>query len=164
MSLLNQVFQGNPNLLGLVASGGEPNAPNVGIDTVNGAIYESAGSGWTALGGALVNKTVQTSITAEAATVTFPVARTGLYTITVYEVSTTATAGTLPAETATWTDADSGVASTSAFLADKATAAAGIVNTGTVTVNALAGTNIVLTASSFATATYTIKTRIQFLG
>ena len=62
MSLLNQVFQGNPNLLGLVAAGGEPNAPNVGIDTVNGAIYESAGSGWTALGGALVNKTVQTAI------------------------------------------------------------------------------------------------------
>jgi hypothetical protein len=164
MSLLNQVFQGNPNTLGLTAAGGSQIAPNVGIDTVNGALYESVGNGWLALAGATVSKTVQSAITAEANTVTFAVPQTGLYQITVYEVSTTATAGTLPAETATWTDADSSVASTNAFLTSKATAAAGTVNSGTVTVNALAGTNIVLTASAFATATYTIKTRIQFLG
>ena len=164
MSLLNQVFQGNPNTLGEVASGGSSIAPNVAIDTVNGALYESVGNGWQALGGALVNKTVQSAITAEMANVVFTVPQTGLYDLSGYEVSTTATSGTLPTISATYTDADSGTSVTATVVTGGSTSAAGTAFSGSALVNAKAGTTITLSGASYATATYTVKTRIQFLG
>ena len=145
MSLLNQVFQGNPNTLGLTVSGGSPIAPNVGIDTVNGALYESVGNGWNALGGAVVNKTVQSAITAEMANVVFTVPQTGLYDISAYEVATTAT-------------------ETKTVVTGNTSSAAGTTFSGQLLANATAGTTITLSGASYATATYTVKTRIQFLG
>ena len=164
MGLLNQVFQGNPNTLGVVASGGSAIAPNVGIDTVNGALYESVGNGWSALGGALVQKTVQSAITAEMANVVFTVPQTGLYEIYGYEVSTTSTSGTLPTISAVYTEADSGVSTTETVVTGNTTSAAGTIFRGSLLVNAKAGTTITLSGASYATATYTVKTRIQFLG
>jgi hypothetical protein len=164
MSLLNQVFQGNPNTLGLTVSGGSQIAPSVGIDTVNGALYESVGNGWNALGGAVVNKTVQSAITAEMANVVFTVPQAGLYDISAYEVATTATSGTLPTISATFTDADSGTSVTETVVTGNTSSAAGTTFSGRLLVNAKAGTTITLSGASYATATYTVKTRIQFLG
>ena len=164
MSLLNQVFQGNPNTLGLTVSGGSPIAPNVGIDTVNGALYESVGNGWNALGGAVVNKTVQSAITAEMANVVFTVPQAGLYDISAYEVATTATSGTLPTISATFTDPDSATSETKTVVTGNTSSAAGTTFSGQLLANATAGTTITLSGASYATATYTVKTRIQFLG
>ena len=97
MSLVNQVFQGSPNALGAVASGGSKQAPNVAVDTANKAFYFSVGNGWEPESGA-VAKAILSSQTAatQANVLTFTAPVTGLYRLDTYAVQMTATGGTLP--------------------------------------------------------------------
>lgn len=166
MGLLNQVFQGNPNTLGLIAAGGEPNAPNVGIDTVNNVFYVSAGNGWVPAGGGSVAKailTAQSSTIANLLTYVAPVS--GLYRVDTYTVQATATNGTLPVPAVAFTEADLGTSSTINTVASgTATTGQGQSQSGSVLVNAKAGTNIVVSSAGPTTLTYNIKTRVEFLG
>jgi hypothetical protein len=165
MSLLNQVFKGNPGQLGAVASGGSPSAPNVAVDSVNGVLYLSTGNGWQPFSDAML-KTVfsNTSAAAIANVLTLVAPSTGIYRVTTYAVQTTATASDLPATNVSYTEGDTGVAQpTNVIQAVDDTTTQGSHQTGTVTINALANTPIVV-SSSAGTGVYTLKARIEFLG
>ena len=100
MSLLNQVSQGNPNTLGVIASGGSSIAPNVLIDTVDGALFQSVGNGWVPLTGVISKVIASAQVANNANVLTFTAPVSGLYEVDLYEVSTnTPTAATLPAIT-----------------------------------------------------------------
>src|ERR1035441_1886334 len=107
MSLLNQVFQGNPTVLGVAASGGSAQAPNVAIDTVDGALFMSVGNGWQPLAN-IAQKSIASAQVANNPNVsTFTAPVSGLYNVNLYAVSTNApTAATLPAMTVVYTDLD----------------------------------------------------------
>jgi hypothetical protein len=165
MSLLNQVFQGNPSTLGAVAAGGSQVAPNIAVDTVNAALYLSTGNGWQPFSDALA-KTVfsNTSVAAIANVLTLVAPATGIYRVTTYAVQTTATASDLPSTNVSYTEGETGVAQpTNAIQAEAAETAAGAHVTGTVTINALAGSSIVV-SSAAGTGVYTLKARVEFLG
>ena len=165
MSLLNQVFQGNPSTLGAVAAGGSPIAPNIAVDTVNGALYLSAGNGWQPFSDALA-KTVftNTSVAAIANVLTLVAPSTGIYRVTTYAVQSTATASDLPSTNVSYTEGDTGVAMpTNVIQAEAPETAEGAHVTGTVTINVLAHTPIVV-SSAAGTGVYTLKARVEFLG
>jgi hypothetical protein len=166
MGLLNQVFQGNPTALGAVASGGSTVAPNLAVDTVNGSLYISAGNGWQPLSDA-VAKSILSSQTAatQSNVLTYKAPATGLYRIDTYAVQMTATGGTLPSTAVAYTEGETGA--TESGLAVQATGTgtnAGDNKSGTVIINAQAGTNIVVSSASAATLTYTLKARVEFIG
>ena len=79
MGLLNQVFQGNPNVLGDVAAGGSSIAPNVGIDTVDGTLFVSAGAGWVPLTGVAQKAVASAQAANNANVLTFTAPASGLY-------------------------------------------------------------------------------------
>ncbi len=165
MGLLNQVFQGNPTTLGTIAAGGSKIAPNVGIDTVNGALYESVGNGWQPLADVLAKSVIsnQTAAT-QANLLTYNVSVSGLYRVDAVTIEATATTGTLPSVSAAYTDAELGTANTSQVVASGAGGGQGDSLSGSTIVNAQAGTTIVLSSAGALTLTYNIKTRIEFLG
>lgn len=170
MSLLNQVFQGNPNVLGVTAAGGTTVAPNLAIDTVDGVIFLSAGAGWVPLTG-VAQKAVATAQAANNANVlTFTAPSTGIYEIALYEVSTnTPTGATLPAMTATFTDDAAAVSVTETIASVGSVSAAGVTNSGILLANVTAGGTIVIATSSYAAGTgtalqYTIKARVSYRG
>lgn len=165
MGLLNQVFQGNPNTLGVVAAGGEPNAPNVGVDTVNGAFYISSGNGWTPAAD-VVEKTILTgqgNSVSSLLSYTTPVA--GLYRVDTYTVQATAANGTLPVPTVHFTEADLATTSTVTTVASGAnTTGEGQSQSGFALANAAANSAITVSVGAPTTLTYNIKARIEFLG
>lgn len=167
MSLLNQVFQGNPNTLGVVSpAAGSPQAPNVGVDTVNNAFYINAGNGWVPATD-VVAKAVLSGQTAatQANILTFKPTSTGLYRIDAYTVQATSTNGTLPEVDVAYTEGDTSVAQTGeVVLASGATTGQGQHKSGSIIINALAGVNIVVSSQSAATLTYDVKVRIEPLG
>ena len=166
MSLLNQVFQGNPNALGAVAAGGTPVAPNLAVDTVNAGLFLSAGNGWQPLANVIAKSVIsaQTAAT-QSNLLTFKPSFTGLYRITAYTVQATSTNGTLPEVDVAYTEGDTSTAETGeVVLASGATTGIGQHKSGSIVINALKGVNIVLSSQSAATLTYDIKTRIEFLG
>lgn len=166
MGLLNQVFQGNPNALGAVAAGGAPNFPNVAVDTVNDVFYINAGNGWVPASVATA-KAILSSQTAatQANLLTYAVTTTGLYRLDTYAVQMTATGGTLPSTAAAYTEGDTGVAQTGAAIQATGTGTnAGDNKSGSLIINAKAGTNIVISSASAATLTYTLKARVEYLG
>ena len=81
-----------------------------------------------------------------------------------FTIATTATSGTLPAVTVTYTDADSGLAVSDAILTSTTTSAAGTQKYATGVINVKAGGTITFTGSAYATATYTAKLRVSYLG
>lgn len=166
MGLLNQVFQGNPNALGVVASGGSPTAPNVGVDTVDGTLYLSAGNGWVPFSDAVAKSILSNQTAATQANVlTYAVPATGLYRLTTYAVQIGATGGTLPSTAAAYTEGDTGATETGLAIQATGTGVnAGDNKSGSVTINAKAGTNIVISSAAAATLTYTLKARVEFLG
>jgi hypothetical protein len=166
MGLLTTVFQGNPNSLGAVASGGSQAAPNVAVDTVNAAFYLSAGNGWVPFSDALAKSIISSATAAtQANLLTFAVPVTGLYRLTTYAVQIGATGGTLPSTAAAYTEGDT--SATESGVAIQATGTGtnnGDNKTGSLVVNAKAGTNIVISSASAATLTYTLKARVEYLG
>ena len=165
MSLLNQVFQGNPSTLGAVAAGGSQVAPNIAVDTVNAALYLSTGNGWQPFSDALA-KTVfsNTSAATIANVLTLVAPATGIYRVTTYAVQTTATASDLPATNVSFTEGDSGVAlPTNVIQEADDVAAAGAHASSSLIINALAGSSIVV-SSAGGTGVYTLKARVEFLG
>jgi hypothetical protein len=140
------------------------NTTTSAIDTSTRAEWvNSNGKGWAPVSSAFdVNN--QSSITAEitAHVVTVPV--TGIYRVSALAVATTATSGTLPAVTVTYTDADSATAESVALITSTATSAAGTQKSGELYINVKAGGTITFTGTSYATATYSAKLRTEYLG
>lgn len=169
MGLLNQVFQGNPNVLGAVAAGGSPIAPNVAIDTVDGNLFISAGAGWVPLSGVAQKAVASAQVANNANVMTYTARATGLYRVDIYEVATnTATGATMPSVTVVYTDADSAVVETDT-LSGGATSAAGTFFQGTYLANVKAGGTIVVATTSYAAGSgtalqYTIKVRVSYRG
>lgn len=166
MGLLNQVFQGNPNALGVVAAGGSPIAPNVAIDTVNGTFYLSTGNGWVPAAN-ITAKAILSSQTAatQANLLTYKAPKTGLYRLTTYAVQIGATGGTLPSTAAAYTEADSGAAVTGDAIQATGTGTNnGDHKSGSLIINLLGGTSVVISSASAATLTYTLKARVEYLG
>jgi len=170
MSLLNQVFNGNPNTSGVLAQGGLTNAPNLGIDTANGTIYLSAGAGWVPLTGVAQKAIASAQAGNNANVTTFTAPAAGLYEVDLYAVSTnTPTAATLPAMTATYTDADSNASVTQTIADVGSVASPGVVNSGKLFVNLKAGGTVVVATTSYdagsgTALTYNVKSRVSFLG
>lgn len=163
MSLLNQVFQGNPNSLGVAAAGGSQVAPNVALDSVDGTLFMSTGSGWTPLTGVAAKGAAASQTAADANVLTFAVPVSGMYEINFYTVQATATSGTLPAVDVAFTDATLASAATAA-VAGVATTGKGQSQSGVINVNAQAGTNIVVSTGAPTSLTYNIQVRISYLG
>ena len=169
MGLLNQVFQGNPNVLGAVASGGSPQAPNVAIDTVDGSLFLSAGNGWVPLTGVAQRAVASAQVANNANVMTYTAPATGLYEVSLYIVATnTATAGTVPSVTVVYTDADANVAETDT-LAGGASSAAGTFFQGSFITNVKQAGTIVIATTSYAAGSgtalaYAVKARVRFLG
>ena len=170
MSLLNQVFQGNPSLLGVVAAGGSSIAPNLGVDTVDNTIYISAGAGWVPLTGVALRSIASAQVANNANVTTFTAPASGLYQVDLYEVSTNVPTGaTLPAVTVTYTDLDSNTSVTDTLADVTTVSAAGVVNQGRFLVNVAAGATVVVATTSYAAGSgtalaYTIKVRISYRG
>jgi hypothetical protein len=170
MSLLNQVSQGNPNTLGVIASGGSTIAPNVLIDTVDGALFVSVGNGWVLLANVVSKAVASAQVANNANVLTFTAPSTGLYEVNLYEVSTnTPTAATLPAITATYTDADSNASVTQTLADVGSVAAAGVANSGSFLVNLKAGGTVVVATTSYAAGSgtalaYNVKARVSYRG
>lgn len=170
MSLLNQVFQGNPNVLGAVAAGGSTLAPNVAIDTVDGSLFASTGSGWVPLTGVAVKAVASAQVANNANVLTFTAPATGVYQVDIYEVSTnTPTGATLPAVTVVYTDDASATAVTDTLASVGSVSAPGVVNQGRFLVSVAAAGTIVVATTSYAAGSgtalaYTIKVRVSFRG
>ena len=170
MGLLNQVFQGNPNILGAVAAGGESNAPNLAIDTVDGTIFLSAGNGWVPLSNVAQRAVASAQVANNANVLTFTAPASGLYEISLYEVSTnTPTAATLPAITVVYTDLDANASVTETLADVGSVAAAGVVNQGRFLANVAARGTIVIATTSYAAGSgtalsYTVKARVSYRG
>jgi hypothetical protein len=133
------------------------------LDQNAGVLYycSPSSNGWTPFGGSDLLKSAQLGLAAEPVSQVYSVLRNGLYEIAAYEVSTVATSGTLPAITASWTEADTGASmGPTNVVASAATSAANTVNQGTLIVNALAGTTITLAGASYASTTYNLKLRV----
>jgi len=170
MGLLNQVFQGNPNTLGSIAAGGSSIAPNVGIDTVDLALFASTGAGWVPLTGVSAKGVASAQVANNANVLTYKAPATGLYQVDLYEVSTnTPTAATLPAITVVYTDADSSTVVTDTLASVGSVASAGVVNQGRFLTNVKAGGTIVVATTSYVAGSgtalaYTVKARISYRG
>ncbi len=169
MGLLNQVFQGNPSALGAVAAGGSTLAPNVAIDTVNGALYMSTGAGWVPLSNVQTKAIASAQVANNANVLTFTAPISGLYEVQLYEVSTnTPTGATMPSITVVYTDLDANVSVTDT-LAGGASSAAGTVFQGVFIVNVKVGGTIVVATTSYAAGSgtalaYTVKARVAYSG
>ena len=169
MGLLNQVFQGNPNVLGAVASGGSPQAPNVAIDTVDGSLFLSAGNGWVPLTGVAQRAVASAQVANNANVLTYTAPATGLYEVSLYIVATnTATGATVPSVTVVYTDADANVAETDT-LSGGSSSAAGTFFQGSFITNVKQAGTIVVATTSYAAGSgtalaYTVKARVRFLG
>ncbi len=165
----DSIFQGAPSA---VAAGNTPQYAALGVDTVNNVLYISAGAGWVPVGGGSVSAaTAAAQVANNANVLTFTVPQSGLYSITGYEVSTnTPTAATLPSITAVYTDVATAGSVTATVVASKASvSAAGSTNSGTITVNAVGGTTIVIATASYAAGSgtalaYTVKANISFIA
>ena len=170
MGLLNQVFQGNPNVLGAVASGGSPQAPNVAVDTIDGSLFLSAGNGWVPLTGVAQKAVASAQVANNANVLTFTAPVSGLYMVDLYEVSlNTPTAATLPAITVVYTDLDANTAVTDTLADVTSVAAPGVVNQGRFLVNVAAKGTIVVATTSYnagsgTALSYTVKARVSYRG
>jgi len=170
MGLLNQVFQGNPNVLGVVASGGSQQAPNVAVDTVDGALFMSAGSGWVPMSNVAQKAVASAQVANNANVLTYTAPASGIYEVELYEVSTnTPTGATLPAITVVYTDLDANASVTETLASVGSVSAAGVVNQGIFLTNVKQGGTIVIATTSYAAGSgtalaYTVKARIVFRG
>jgi hypothetical protein len=170
MGLLNQVFNGNPNMLGAVASGGSAQAPNVGIDTSDLTLFASVGNSWVPLTGVAQKAVASAQVANNANVLTFTAPAAGIYQVDLYEVSlNTPTAATLPAITVVYTDLDANTAVTDTLADVTSVAAPGVVNQGRFLVNVAAKGTIVVATTSYGAGSgtalsYTVKVRVSYRG
>lgn len=159
--MIDAVFSGTP--LPTFPAGASTVA--LGVDKTTGALWTTAIGGWapsaTASGKAVAN--AQTGAT--TAVLTYAVQKSGLYRITGLVEQATATNGTPGAVQYAYTNAVSGSAVAAAsFTTPAATTGIGQNQTGSVTVHALAGTNIVVSALAPTTLTQNVHARVESLG
>ena len=131
---------------------------NTGSDWVN-----PAGKGFRPVNSSFAQST-QLALAAEMATFVVTAPATGLYELVGLVVSTVATSGTMPTITVTYTDADSGVATSIVLLTGSTTSAAGTIVTGNIFISVKAGGTITFTGTAYATTTYSAKLRVIYLG
>jgi hypothetical protein len=164
---LDRIFQGQPSN---IAAGNSAQYAALGLDTVNNALYVSAGQGWVPATGAAGGATATAQAANNANVLTFTAQAAGLYKVNLYEVSTTApTAATLPAITVVYTDADSATAVTDTLASVGSVGAKGVVNQGDFAVSVAAGGTIVIATTSYAAGSgtalaYAIRAKITYLG
>ena len=156
------VFQGPPANVPSPAS-----AAALGFDEVAGAFYYTSpqSGGWVPTSSASQRAVSlsQTSTNANVLTNTAPA--TGLYRVSTYTVQATTTNGTLPVPAVAFTEGDLGTSNTVNTVASgTATTGQGQSQSGSVIVNAKAGTTIVISTAAPTTLTYNIKARIESLG
>lgn len=159
------VIQGQPPT-GVSAFPAGSNTVTSAIDTNTGAEWVNLGKGWQPVSEAVAKaiSLAQTSTLANLLTFTAPV--TGLYTVSTYAVQATSTSGTLPVATVTFTEGDTGTTGCTETTVASGTATTGVgqSQSGLATVNAKAGSNIVVSVAAPTTLTYNIKARISYLG
>jgi hypothetical protein len=151
------VFNGLPTQF---AAGGA--TVTLGLEEGAGALWQS-NNGWSPVSAAYAINN-QIGITAELTTVVLTVQKTGIYRVSGLVVATTATSGTLPAVTVTYTDADSATAESIALLTSTTTSAAGTQKSAEAYINVRAGGTTTFTGTAYATATYAAKLRAEYLG
>lgn len=146
--------------------GGPADGLGLGADNFNNVLYLISQSGNFPLAPSVLSKsTALAQVANNANVVTYTVPITGMYLITGYEVITTATSGTLPAIVATYTDADTGVSTTQTVVASLAVAGTiGLNTSASGSINAKAGTTIVISTTGYVTVTYNVRVRIAYLG
>lgn len=158
----NAIFQGPP--VNLQA----PSATVVdGFDIINNVEYVSNGTtGWIPTSPSVLTKAFLAAQTGAVANVlTYPVLVSGMYRVSTYTVQATATNGTLPVPTAAFTELDLATSSTiTTVVTGTATTGAGQSQSGYALVNAIAGTNIVVSTAAPTTLTYNVKARIEFIS
>jgi hypothetical protein len=135
------------------------------FDTFNNALWLSSGSGWQPLTDVVAKAilSAQTSTISNLLTLSAPVS--GLYRVSTYTVQATSTSGTLPVPAVAFTEADLDTSSTVNTVASgTATTGEGQSQSGSVLVNAKAGTNIVVSSAAPTSLTYNIKARIEYVG
>ena len=162
MSLFNAIFNSVPS------STPAPAATVLGgVDTNAGALWlstpESAGWVPVSLGVGKGHALAQTGATASVLTFVVPIS--GLYRIDAIVDQAPATNGTPGAVQYAYTNADSGSAVAAAsFTTPAGTTGIGQGQTGTVIVNALGGSSIVVSALAPTTLTQNVRARVEFLG
>lgn len=176
MSCIDYVFQGAPTTgtgSGAIVCPGSKQFPAIGLDTLLGVGYLSAGNGWVPQVPATISKADIASATANNANVltyAVPSHMSGVYRISIYESSVNApTAATLPAVTAVFFDQDTAVSTTATFASLGSVGAAGVINSGSLIVSALGGHNIVIATTSYAAGSgtalaYNAHIRIDYMG
>lgn len=148
MGLFNKVFQGSP---GVVVSSGSPFSPELGIDTISGIIYYSAGNGWqpitSGLGGSGEYLAATGNISPLATyTPEFP----GLYTVNFYSISVNApTNATMPECIVTFTDAQTLAVTSCTINSVVNVSSANYVNSDQLTINPAVGTLITVYTTGY---------------
>lgn len=159
-------------MIDAIFSGAPTNVPSpagatvaIGIDKNTAAFYASVGNGWVPVTPAVGKGNALAATGASASVLTFAAPVNGLYRIDALVEQATSTNGTPGAVQVAYTDATSGSAVAAASITTPAgTTGIGQNQTGTLIVNAKAGTNIVVSALAPTTLTQNVYGRITFLG
>ena len=159
-------------MIDAIFSGPPSNVPSpagatvaIGIDTSVAALYASVGNGWVPVTGSTGKNSAlaQTGATASVLTYTAPVS--GLYRVDGLVEQATSTNGTPGAVQVAYTNATSGSAVAAASITTPAaTTGIGQAQSGSLIVNAKAGTSIVVSALAPTTLTQNVYGCVEFLG
>lgn len=159
--MVDAVFSGSP-LPGFPAGGA---TVAVGVDTATGALWDTATGQWTPATSASGKGSALAQAGASANVLTFVAPVSGLYRVTGLVEQATATNGTPGAVQVAYTNATSGAAVAAASITTPAaTTGIGQGQSGSIVINAKAGTNIVVSALAPTTLTQNVYGRVEFLG
>lgn len=156
----NAIFNGAP--VGVPS----PGAPAEGIDVSTGAewVALAKGNGWQPESGAFAKAAVLGVTAAQASLLVVTAPVSGVYRADALTIQAAAGTGNSGSITVTYTDVDTGGSiGPVTFVTGAAGVAVGTTVTGSVLINAKAGTTITIAAASNAQST-NIKARIEFLG
>lgn len=159
-------------MIDAIFSGPPSNVPSpagatvaIGIDKAAVALYASVGNGWTPIVGSVGNANALAQTGATASVLTYTVPTNGLYRVDGLVEQATATNGTPGAVQVAYTNATSGSAVAAASITTPAaTTGIGQAQSGSLIVNAKAGTTIVVSALAPTTLTQNVYGRVEFLG
>jgi hypothetical protein len=155
------VASGNPLVAGYPAGG---RTAASAIDTNVGAEWVALPqSGWQPVSSAFARAFVLATTAAQAALLVVTAPVSGLYVVNMFANQNTATNGTLPNFTVTYTDVDTGTSVTDT-VTGTATTGIGQAQSAQVVINAKANTTITVASAAPTTLTANVKARISFLG
>lgn len=162
--MFDVVTSGPPNAAGSVYPAGARTA-STALDTNTGAEWVNALNGWQGNNSNIAKADVLATVAAQASLLVFTVPVTGLYDVSAYASQNTATNGTLPSFTLTYTDADtSTLLSATPFVTGAATTGIGQAQSAEKLIKAKAGTTITVSSGAPTTLTANVSARIAFAG